>query len=371
MTSGGEELWASEESQPTLLRISPTSPDLAIHLTPGECHARANMEPNAASDQYNSPMMAPSPSGPQRTKKKRVRNWTAEDRAVHREFEKSRREAFAERLTELTNLLPMLKGEQRPSKHVIVDASISYHKTQETRLRQAARAIQNILAERDDLLQEVNILRSLCQPGVCVPRQPRQPRPIDPAVVAMLANGEGPDQVDSITTVPSTVLEQARILPGVSNGVSPPTRTLEESGLPLLPQPACNTDDWSWPGSHKPQSMDLSQNIAENPSIFWNQSPGTITITPPEHLEASRLVDDSAFFWTHHPGVLATTPPKDGDLQDDSMPLDLPGNLAFSWSPSMPIPMPVTTPSSNEDSVRNNQDFQTANSFPNPASLSI
>lgn len=43
--------------------------------------------------------MDPSLSGPQRAKKKRVRNWTAEDRALHREFEKSRREAFSERLT--------------------------------------------------------------------------------------------------------------------------------------------------------------------------------------------------------------------------------------------------------------------------------
>jgi hypothetical protein len=32
------------------------------------------------------------------TKKKRIRNWTAEDRALHREFEKSRREAFSESL---------------------------------------------------------------------------------------------------------------------------------------------------------------------------------------------------------------------------------------------------------------------------------
>lgn len=37
-------------------------------------------------------------SGPLKPKKKRIRNWTAEDRAVHREFEKSRREAFSERL---------------------------------------------------------------------------------------------------------------------------------------------------------------------------------------------------------------------------------------------------------------------------------
>lgn len=33
-----------------------------------------------------------------RKRKKRVRNWTAEDRAKHRVFEKSRREAFNERL---------------------------------------------------------------------------------------------------------------------------------------------------------------------------------------------------------------------------------------------------------------------------------
>lgn len=35
---------------------------------------------------------------PEKTKKKRIRNWTAEDRALHREFEKSRREAFSESL---------------------------------------------------------------------------------------------------------------------------------------------------------------------------------------------------------------------------------------------------------------------------------
>jgi len=38
------------------------------------------------------------PPGPQKQKKKRIRNWTAADRAVHRDFEKARREAFSERL---------------------------------------------------------------------------------------------------------------------------------------------------------------------------------------------------------------------------------------------------------------------------------
>lgn len=37
-----------------------------------------------------------------RKRKKRVRNWTAEDRARHRVFERSRREAFNERLTVCT-----------------------------------------------------------------------------------------------------------------------------------------------------------------------------------------------------------------------------------------------------------------------------
>lgn len=36
-------------------------------------------------------------TGP-RNKKKRIRNWTEDDRAIHRIFERSRREAFKERL---------------------------------------------------------------------------------------------------------------------------------------------------------------------------------------------------------------------------------------------------------------------------------
>lgn len=37
-------------------------------------------------------------SSPGRNKKKRIRHWTAEERAAHRVFERSRREAFKERL---------------------------------------------------------------------------------------------------------------------------------------------------------------------------------------------------------------------------------------------------------------------------------
>ena len=42
----------------------------------------------------------------QRKRKKRVRNWTAEDRARHRVFERSRREAFNERLSVSAALSP-------------------------------------------------------------------------------------------------------------------------------------------------------------------------------------------------------------------------------------------------------------------------
>lgn len=49
-----------------------------------------------ARDRSNSPATR---AQQQRSRKKRVRNWTADDRAAHRVFEKSRREAFRDRLT--------------------------------------------------------------------------------------------------------------------------------------------------------------------------------------------------------------------------------------------------------------------------------
>ncbi|KAJ5117414.1 hypothetical protein N7448_011046 [Penicillium atrosanguineum] len=139
------------------------------------------MEAGAVSTASMEPMMGP--SGPQKPKKKRIRNWTAENRAVHREFEKSRREAFGEHLAELTALLPMLNTEQRPSKHIVVDASIAQHKAQQARIAQATRAIQSLIAEREALLREVNSIRAMYQPGT---RVPRQAQPIDPAVLDML-----------------------------------------------------------------------------------------------------------------------------------------------------------------------------------------
>ncbi|KAI1079753.1 hypothetical protein F5B20DRAFT_151842 [Whalleya microplaca] len=97
-----------------------------------------------------------------RARKKRVRNFTADDRAAHRVFEKSRREAFKERLTVLANLLPALRDTdpQRLSKHVVVDESISYLKSQHSEYHAAAEQLRAVTSERDQLLAEVNHWRA-------------------------------------------------------------------------------------------------------------------------------------------------------------------------------------------------------------------
>ncbi|TEA20584.1 hypothetical protein C8034_v008563 [Colletotrichum sidae] len=90
--------------------------------------------------------------------KKRVRNFTADDRAAHRIFEKGRREAFKERLIELATQIPALNetDPQRLSKHVVVDESIARHKLLESQCLEALHNIRSLTQERDELLVEVN-----------------------------------------------------------------------------------------------------------------------------------------------------------------------------------------------------------------------
>ncbi|KAI0007422.1 hypothetical protein F4779DRAFT_619583 [Xylariaceae sp. FL0662B] len=97
-----------------------------------------------------------------RPRKKRVRNFTADDRAAHRVFEKSRREAFKERLTVLASLLPDLQDTdpQRLSKHVVVDESISYLKSQRSEYQAVTQRLRAVTSERDQLLTEVNHWRA-------------------------------------------------------------------------------------------------------------------------------------------------------------------------------------------------------------------
>ncbi|KAK5165372.1 uncharacterized protein LTR77_008901 [Saxophila tyrrhenica] len=112
-------------------------------------------------------------------RKKRVRNWTAEDRAKHRVLEKSRRESFNSRLVELAHVIPALQGtkDSQLSKHVIVDESVKWHESQQTTNERLTASIDSLMAERDRLLNELNAFRQ------CVgllPHQPGEPAP-DPS----------------------------------------------------------------------------------------------------------------------------------------------------------------------------------------------
>ncbi|RWA07356.1 hypothetical protein EKO27_g7741, partial [Xylaria grammica] len=101
-------------------------------------------------------------TAPRRVKKKRVRNFTEDDRAAHRIFEKSRREAFKEALTRayknLASLLPALAETepQRLSKHVVVDESITFIKAQHEQIRTVTEHLETVKTERDELLAELN-----------------------------------------------------------------------------------------------------------------------------------------------------------------------------------------------------------------------
>ncbi|RFU81093.1 transaldolase b [Trichoderma arundinaceum] len=109
-------------------------------------------------DQAN---LAAAQSSPDRNKKKRIRNWTADDRAAHRVFERSRREAFKERLTTLAGLIPSLRSTDpnRLSKHVVIDQSVALHKAEQQRIAESLHRIDRLVAERDDLLSELNTWR--------------------------------------------------------------------------------------------------------------------------------------------------------------------------------------------------------------------
>ncbi|KAF2108037.1 hypothetical protein BDV96DRAFT_653243 [Lophiotrema nucula] len=94
------------------------------------------------------------------SKKKRVRNWTPEDRAAHRVFEKSRREAFNDSLIDLARQVPSLATARRLNKHMIVDHSIARLQSQRNMCLAAADEARGLIAERDQLLAEVNHWRA-------------------------------------------------------------------------------------------------------------------------------------------------------------------------------------------------------------------
>ncbi|TRX97078.1 hypothetical protein FHL15_001872 [Xylaria flabelliformis] len=116
-----------------------------------------------------------------RVKKKRVRNFTDDDRAAHRIFEKSRREAFKEALIvrfpllhlrllsidervrkNLASLLPALADTepQRLSKHVVVDESITVIRSQHEQIKTMTECLKAVETERDELLAELGHWRN-------------------------------------------------------------------------------------------------------------------------------------------------------------------------------------------------------------------
>ncbi|KAF9870710.1 hypothetical protein CkaCkLH20_11812 [Colletotrichum karsti] len=106
--------------------------------------------------------------------KKRVRNFTADDRAAHRIFERGRREAFKVQLIELAANLPALADTdpQRLSKHVVVTESLARLRLLENRCIDALRGVESLMQERDELLAEVNNWRRARGGGSL--RQPRR-----------------------------------------------------------------------------------------------------------------------------------------------------------------------------------------------------
>ncbi|PNP82842.1 hypothetical protein FNYG_04073 [Fusarium nygamai] len=94
--------------------------------------------------------------------KKRVRNFTADDRAAHRIFEKKRRELFRERLNDLAKELPALAGKNpaRLSKHDVIEESIQRHQFERGACLDVIQAYREMVQERDELLAEVNTWRA-------------------------------------------------------------------------------------------------------------------------------------------------------------------------------------------------------------------
>ncbi|KAF5626180.1 isoflavone reductase like P3 [Fusarium sp. NRRL 52700] len=94
--------------------------------------------------------------------KKRVRNFTADDRAAHRIFEKKRRELFRERLNDLAKELPALAGKNpaRLSKHDVIEESIKRHQFEHGTCLDVIQAYRAVIQERDELLAEVNTWRA-------------------------------------------------------------------------------------------------------------------------------------------------------------------------------------------------------------------
>lgn len=110
---------------------------------PPSCHSISSSLRSLRSSYDKITMSSASPTSDTH-RRKRVRHWTALDRAKHSGIEASRRQAFNERLQTLAALLPSLQDEVQKgtvlSKHVAVDESVK-------ELERLAVEVRNLKAE--------------------------------------------------------------------------------------------------------------------------------------------------------------------------------------------------------------------------------
>ncbi|PSN74033.1 hypothetical protein BS50DRAFT_615012 [Corynespora cassiicola Philippines] len=171
-------------------------------------------------------------------KKKRIRVWTAEDRAAHRLFEKSRREAFNDGLIDLARQIPSLASMKRLNKHLIVEHSIKRHKEQRQLRCDASQELRRILAERDDLLTEVNHWRSLSRPSI----MPRKATPMGTSLKRLLnskkeqygsfPNGFGENPTEGVSSDDREEINRRDNMPNTSHTGTIASQTQQSQDVP-------------------------------------------------------------------------------------------------------------------------------------------
>ncbi|RNJ56831.1 hypothetical protein D7B24_006846 [Verticillium nonalfalfae] len=223
--------------------------------------------------------------------KKRVRNFTADDRATHRIFEKNRREAFKGRLTvglteslqssliycarkvsrawltmsqELATHLPALGGTdpQRLSKHVVVEESIARHKLMKSLCSDAFQDIRALVQERDELLAQVNHRRLI--DGLA----PQAPKAVNLHLDRLVEQEKESGRRDDIERT-ANAESSSSVSP---TAVSGPMPTLISLGIPA---PAAETTplDRFWDVTHQePISHTITLPFQDLPS-FATQDP--------------------------------------------------------------------------------------------------
>ena len=188
-----------------------------------------------------------------------------------------------------------------------------------------------MMAERDDLLEEINNLRALCDPSTCMSHQAR---PIDPAVLAMLEEGKlstadptGHGSIEKPQADLAQTEEDSAIGYQPSEAVIPVSQgsLLGQSATPPklahVPQAplennldSINLPGWSWEGNFKAlNGMTLCPDVIDETALLWNHPPAIVTASPPHDAQPEHtanhlhLYDETTPFWTHYPDITQGT----------------------------------------------------------------